>query len=804
MLFLRMRSIFVVTLAVLVARFVAPATAAQVTMKSGAKYEGIAVRVSSVTEDPQAPSVNLERKPIVVIDDELRFVYVPYHQTNGYLETPPKKFERIKIQQNVASAGRKLGSVGDYLSITDFDEWGRRHYAMPGGPTGQLDVYQGITEITPTYTKIEGLGGVRSPIVWDMRVATTSIPYVILRKVLMHAKGADPKNADSRLRIITLFIQGEMYREALTELVAVLNEFPDLEHLKEQRLKLVQMLAQQVLRDIELRRSAGQHQRAQALLGHFPDKDVDGETLLRVRDRLKDYDHKTKQIEHTIQLLDQQLGEFKDETLKAKLSPIVTEIKNELNFNTLDRMADYLRLGDDEKLPIDQRISLAISGWLLGNGAGIENLSLALSLLEARELIVKYIQSDLVHEREQYRDKIKTLEGGSPSYVSQIIAQMRPPRVSETAEPTVPGLYEFKIPGIEDQPEFTYTVQLPPEYDADRRYPCIVTLCGNGSTDLQQIAWWAGDYSEKVSMRTGQATRRGYIVISPRWQRPLQNEFEYSVREHAAVLYTLRDACQRMSIDTDRVFLSGHFSGGDAAWDIALAHPDLWAGCILFAPHADRYVKFYHENARHVPLYIICGEKDGGTSADGNWVTENASELDRYLEDGRTDCTLVLYRGRGRGREGFSDEIHHIFEWMELPSRRRNFAPTKMEVVSMRPWDNFFWWLEAEEFPTTTMVLPHAWTPNGTPGSVRPAKIEAEYIAKTGRIIVNTSCDRVTVWLSPDLVSFDRPIEVAVLGRELREEIKPSIDVILEDVRTRGDRQHPFWAQIEWPERKKR
>ena len=32
--------------------------------------------------------------------------------------------------------------------------------------------------------------------------------------------------------------------------------------------------------------------------------------------------------------------------------------------------------------------------------------------------------------------------------------------------------------------------------------------------------------------------------------------------------------------DGDRVFLTGHSMGGDAAWDIALAHPDLWAGAI--------------------------------------------------------------------------------------------------------------------------------------------------------------------------------------------------------------------------------
>lgn len=784
----------------LVASLTDGSQAAVVTLKSGAQYEGSVTRQSSAAENPLAPSTSLERKPVVVIDDELRFTFVPFHQTKGFVETPPKNVERIKIQQLIATAGRKMGGVGDYLSITPFDEWGRRTYSMREGSGSTLHVHQGITEITPGYTKIEGLGSVSNPVVWDLRVATSSIPPATLRNVLLHAEGADAKNADARLRVVRLFIQAEMYREALAELALILDDFPDLEHLKEQQARLVQLLAQQVLKDIELRREAGQHLRVMALLGNFPDKDVAGETLLRVREMLQEYDEKKQLYDRAGELLEQHLRELKDAATMDKLSPIVGEIKRELNIHSLDRMADYLRLADDDKLAVDQKLALAISGWLLGSGAGIDNLTMASSLFEVRNLIVKYLQSDLIHEREEIRDKIKTLEAGSPSYVAKLIAHMKPPLATQVEEAEVPGLYELKVAGIEDQPEFTYLLQLPPEYDPSRPYPCIVTLNGGGSTELQQIAWWGGDYMEKVRMRAGQASRRGYIVIAPRWQRPLQGEYEYSRREHAAVLFTLRDALRRTSIDPDRIFLQGHFAGGDAAWDIALAHPDLWAGCVMMAPRPDRYVKFYYENARYVPLYIINGEKDVGTPAEGNWILENASELDRYLTDERTDCTVVLYRGRGRDREGFADEIQRIFDWMELPEHRRNPAPTKIKMVSMRPWDNFFWWLEVEDFPASSMVLPQAWPQSGA----RVAKTEAELIAKTDRIQVDPSSDRGAVWLSPDLVDFSRAVQVAVKGRELKEEVKPSIDVILEDVRTRGDRQHPFWAQLEWPERRKK
>jgi hypothetical protein len=68
-------------------------------------------------------------------------------------------------------------------------------------------------------------------------------------------------------------------------------------------------------------------------------------------------------------------------------------------------------------------------------------------------------------------------------------------------------------------------------------------------------------------------------------------------------------------------------------------------------------------------------------------------------------------------------------------------------------------------------------------------------------IVAAHQTDRVTVWLSPELVPFDKPIEVEVNNRQLTRGrlIPPDLSVLLEDVRTRADRQHPFWAKLTWP-----
>ncbi|MEX0818907.1 MAG: peptidase [Pirellulaceae bacterium] len=755
-----------------------------ITMKSGMQVEGRIAEMGSLNENPLNPGAEGGTKPIIIVDDGLRRTFVRDLDVASVAESPPTSEERIQVKQPVAEAGRRIGNIGPILGATPFDQWGRRTFSMQG-PQGQLDVIQGITEITPTYTRLEGLRG--TGLIWDMRIATSSLSREVISTVIRESLTED--NPDDRLRIVRLFIQANRFGDALLELDALIRDFPKVEELRSQADRLRQSLAQRMLREIELRRDAGQHERVHALLGAFPEKGVAGVTLVTVRDMLAVYEKREQQYAQSLELLANNIDKIEDAAIQETLAPIQQEIKDELNVHALDRMADFLRLADDPSLKPDQKVALAVSGWLLGSGEAIDNLAVAVSLFEVRNEVTKYLNSKRPHERDDILERIRSLEGGSPSYVARLIAQMKPPIPTEATELDTPGLYELTVPGIEQQAEFSYLIQLPPEYNPYRRYPCVVTLNGAGSTETQQIDWWAGSYSEKALTRQGQAARRGYIVIAPKWQKPFQREYEFTLREHASVLFSLRDACQRVSIDTDRVFLSGHSMGGDAVWDIGLSHPDLWAGVIPIVANAKRYVHKYSDNGRGLPMYFVGGERDGG------WLNDNGMELDRYLKGSRYDVTVVQYLGRGH--EHFHDEIQRLFDWMELSSHRRQFFPREIEVLSMRPWDNYFWWLELDQIPTRSLALPA----EGKERTIRPAKTSAR-ILENNRITVSASSGRGVVWLSPEMVDFDQPITVTVKGRDIRKEATAKIKTLLEDVRTRGDRQHPFWANVQWPDQR--
>ncbi len=755
--------------------------ASTIVLKDGRRLQGRLGKTTGLAENPQS---NTAATPatITLVDDDLRRTFVPTFQIQAVDEVNTGEIpERVNIHQRVATAGGRVNRVGQIVKVTPFNDFGRRTVTMRTDK-GNVDVIQGITMITPRWTKVEGLlTSVLTPLVWDMRIATSSIPRDTLHAILIN--NTTKKNLEQRLRVVRLFLQAERYQDAQKELEGVLADFPAENQLKQEVQALRQLHARSIVKEIEVRRQSGQHFLAYGLLEKFPTEDVAGETLQQVREMLGEYQKIREQRDRVVAELDKFVAALPPGDQRTQAELLNKEMAAEISMGNFDRLAAYLRLGDDKSLSPEQKLSLAYSGWLLGSDSAETNLLVTLSLAQIRDLIVQYMNEPVLLKRNEIEQQLRVMEGAAVPLVAKLIAHMKPPH--ETPAPSVetPGLYKLQVPiGIDNEADVTYHVQLPPEYDPYRRYPTIVTLNGTGTTPENQVDWWAGAAGEKGN-RLGQGARFGYIVIAVEWLKEGQREYGFTAREHAAVLASLRDASRRFSIDTDRVFLSGHSVGGDAAWDIGLAHPDLWAGVIPIVAQSDRYVTFYKNNARYVPFYLIGGELDG------NKLTKNATDLDRYFKAGY-NVTVVDYLGRGH--EHFYEEVLRLFDWMGR--FRRDFFPREFACVTMRQTDNFFWWLECGDFPAKGIVDPTNWPP---PKSTVPVNVGGRMSDKnTITVLANTG--RVTVWLSPKMVDFKKAITVTVKGRRLHSGfLDPSVAVILEDVRTRGDRQNPFWAKVE-------
>jgi hypothetical protein len=779
-----------------------------VTLKNGMTISPVSGRVvDSFPRKGQTPSGPMAPN-IAEMDDGLRITYVD----NGLVQGEARANVPIKItfannaKRAVSGAGTKTVGVFSAASLSlPFDVLGRRFYRFDNGEL----LVQGITSITPQYIQLESFRSVEAaPIQWDMRMSIDSIPAAKLREVLL--KNADPTRAQTYLDIVGFYRASSRFIEAREVLAYTLQLFPEEEAEFKPVLKQLEQLAADQLFGIaqKAKKVAGQHEFAKQVLESFDPNALTLETGLQVKQQRDQMEKEAADRAKWIAAMKEDIGLLKDLAAQKDCLEVVDEIERFLTADTFSRFADYVRLRDSSKT--EQRVALAIGSWLYGLGASEENLAVVLSGIRAKKLVQQYLSAPTPNDASL--EELTKLESGTPRYVSRIVANMAPPMppkdenllpVSYVPDPTQPdvvaqtkvaGRYLIEVPLPREMAgsKATYVVQLPPEYNPYRRYPCIVTMNGQVSTPEDQLNWWCGYIDPKTGRGWGEASKNGYIVIAPYWMMPKQPGYNYTENEHMYVLASLIDAKRRFSIDNNRVFISGHHNGADGAWDIALAHPDLWAGSVIVGGVAAKYVIQYLPNSEYVPQYFVTGEL--AAKGPTPHTDLNGMVWDKILKNRRYDVMISIYRGRGF--DHFLEELPRVFEWLNLPNHVRNFNRQEFSVKTSRFGDRFFWWFETDQL-------------KDGPNVVHPLMYEADKehrvestINKNPNNVISfkyVPAERFSIWLTPEMIDFGRNIEVKTNATSKRFEPKPETRVLLQDVRARGDRQHPFWMKINFP-----
>ncbi len=803
-----------------VLRVTGPAAAEQlIRLQNGLTLRGTYVELASIDQNSfsaAASSEGVQAKPIWMVDDGLRRTYI--HRRGMVAAEPvdvPDLGQRLTFFQPVPEGGTEIGSMGDLLQVGPFNAYGRRQVLIRGVDGSPMVLMQGITELTGRYAEVQALRFGRA-LRLDMRIATSTLDSPTLDRLFRHR--VDQQDLDRRLEVVRFFIETDRYAEAHGELTRILADFPEADFLRPQLAAMVARQAGQLLDEAELRRDSGQPRLAGEILSRFPLAMVDPQMRIRVQDAAERLNADETQIAETIEQLRGLLPQTRFPRPDA-LTGIVDEITDHLSPATLPRMADFIRLGTVDDIPVDNRLSLAISGWVLGSGAGSQNLTRSVAAAELRSPVREFLTAADPMARNQALTQIRANEATSAQTMADLVAAMPPPLAGRdvTADPSVDGQWQIvgdSVAGGE------CLVQLPPEYDPRRPYPCVVALSAAGAEPGGQLDWWAGvpqqqflkptasDKSQTLtgvvgedaddpsktpptpppSRRLGYAGRHGFIVVAPRWSRPGSRRYEYTANEHQAVLRSVRAAMRRFSIDPDAIFLTGHGAGGTAAWDIAISHPDVWAGFVAISCDPDKTIHHYNDNARHVPGYVIAGDKDNAP------LRRYGGILDDYMSY-HHDAMVVMYRGRGR--EFFYEEIGRIFEWMKLPAHRRRPIPRELNLASMRRGDHFFWWLEWDQPLPAAVIDPLLW--NQTP-RLRASPIEASIGVDDEIRITQGPTDRFTLLLTPKMgLDLTEPIVVRYKGRRFDSTFDGDVETMLRDVRGRADRVRPFWHRMNVP-----
>lgn len=761
-----------------------PARGDEVKLKNGVILRGTAGDIETLNIQPKKkPDLPVPYYPITMVSSPLKRYFVPRTQREAV--TPGAdlaRHEGFKLPQTkMKKGGRILYAQQGYLQKPEwFDEFGHRKVLIDIAGAEEW-IFQGVTLITPQYLKVMGLN-----ITWDTAIDTNSVPIEVLDAMLRRA--TDPANPDDRLKIARFYIEAAKYGPANLELMTIRSKFPELaDTISQVQVVLMQAQATDLLGEMRVRQGAGQHQFVyNSLKKEFPVENVAAPILREVRDIVADYEKAFERIEQIVAQLGELQAQIKDDKRVAEIAPLRTEIAEKLNYSTLARLDAFATLATDAQLKPEEKLALAISGWVTGSAAAVTELDAALRFWQARFLIMDYLRTPPEDEtgRRTILTKLEALEGIGPERVAQIIALLPPVLDPAGAEPGKSARIE--LPGGTQGDRRAYWVSLPLEYHPTHNYPLIVALHSERGTPQQELQGFWGGTEDKP----GQSQRYGYIVIAPEYVTKEDTKgYDYAAKSHQAVIDSIRDARRRFAVDSDRVYLSGHGMGGDAAWDIGLSHPDLFAGVIPISGAIDRHAKYYLENGRAVGLYSISGELDR------DLMTRNASTYMKMMMMPGIDLIYCEYVGTGP--ESFYSEILVLFDWMS--KQRRPEIPKQISIKTLRETDNQFEWLEFSDLPAKQIGV--NWSAD-KPQAIHPLNVVAKITPGNSIEITPAPAGHYRVWLpkGEGLIDFNKRVRVRIRGKDRfsNEFVKPDMAAMLEHVRIHGDRQHLYWAMLEF------
>ena len=283
-----------------------------------------------------------------------------------------------------------------------------------------------------------------------------------------------------------------------------------------------------------------------------------------------------------------------------------------------------------------------------------------------------------------------------------------------------------------DDTEQPYRVYVPGSYDGSEAYPLVVALHGTGrdeNTLFDHPEFGAGTLKQA-------ADEYGVIVVCP-YGRGIT---EYRGIGENDVLRVLEEVNERLNIDEERIYLTGHSMGGTGTTYIATRHPDLFAAA---APLASCYGhRPLCRNALHTPFWFISGAND-------TWfyIAEGPRPLSARMKE--LGCPAALWLIPKDDHRSFMPAIYGpLFEW--FLQHRLESHPERISFATYLPIHGKAWWVDVRGIEQ--------------PGP--PAEVEAE-VGKGNRVSFNVkNVSEVAFRLDAELIDAGRPVRIAVNGKQ--------------------------------------
>jgi predicted esterase len=784
-----------------------------VVFKDGATIKGKLVQKTDLLVDPGTGQSFIipANGSFLYLDDDIRRIYFSPNHVQEAIRSKPGETRKDMIQivkQRPSNRPRVILPGWAFEKFTEWNErWERTIAVNTGTGRGHLDITQRIIQLTPWHTYIMTLD-----YNWDPQFRTKELGPDFVLKLLReyyqnHKDKKDMKEQDKRIEIAKFMQQAGWYGHALSELEALIKENSEAREAAEPMIKQLHALRSNFLADdIERTHRIGQHEEAQARIESlYRDRmaDLAGEKQkLSVQDLKNKYEAGKEKLQQAQQYL-KELPMRLDAVSRPFWAVAAATILEELTFDTVSRLDTFLPFAQQHLRELDEKrkpaqtteevLALAVSGWMQGTTLAEPDVKNATKLFHARLMLQEYLKTDGSVAREKLVASFSREHNVSPEVMARVIRLMPPITPPEEVTAREPMRFDIDAP---ESPGGSYLVQAPPGYSPYRPYPVLMIL----HTSREK--------ADSMLLRMRElAAHHGYLLVAPLWAKEakgLRPSYNYSAREHALVLDSLRDLRRRFNVDSDRVFLFGWEDGGTMAFDIGLAHPDQFAGVAPMNGSVAKYAETCWTNAQYLPFYVIEGDFNGsnlkGTRLlQKNWMTSHYPYL--YVEY------------KGRASEWYAEELLSMMDWMNRKKRhhparelgRYHTAGGQDEGFrTLRETDNKFYFLSTDSIDPRYLNDASTWQK-----FVRPASLQANIAigneggVKEARIwnqinVRTTGVKQVTVWLAPNMIDFAKPVMVRVNGTQYGQArvYPPSLSTMLDEFYYSSDRQRLFFGKI--------
>lgn len=352
-----------------------------------------------------------------------------------------------------------------------------------------------------------------------------------------------------------------------------------------------------------------------------------------------------------------------------------------------------------------------------------------------------------------------------------------------------------KLNVLGEEEETDLHLYVPKSYDPGKPAPLLLWGHGAGGNGQNQHSLWR-DVAEQV----------GLLVLSP--TEPIAVGYSKQPRERASTLAALRWARRVANVDENAIFVGGWSRGGHLAWDLALRHPDLFAGMVVcvggplmeIGPSNNlRYL----ENVVRLPIRDLQG------SGDDPRLLMNLRLAFKTLKKLRAkDAQFIEFAELGH------DADLSAVPWPAFFSKRRVPWPKKVVRIAADPSETRSAWVQITGMRRQVQVEAQPQVAVQTWERLNEVQ-KREYLLKAlakntarlemtqngpGRFTAKgTGITKFSMLLSNEQLGKNGKVDVRLANKPIKKVARPSPKVLLDDFVERFDRTRLPVARVDFP-----